>query len=1502
MLKLGIFYPFLLCLALMKKISLVSKITCVLFMLIVVGAVVFTMPLYKRLVRNVSSFTEEMFGKVTEVTGLTVSYDTFSPSVLSSINIKGVEVVDEQNQDIASIKNIRINYKILEIIKGDFTSFIRAVNINGVEVNLFALIETIQNIGGQEFNGEVDLEQILSYVPGNVTVKNVSLNYEDQVFAGIFNLKEIGIFNSQKKDSLDFMLETNANGLIKQNSMALSGKVFINGSLSTKLENSLVYISFSDLSNGTFAINKLNLLAGYKNDVVDIHTIQSVNPLAVDLKFDIKKKELSASIQSENLNPMTVVSFAGKSEATKILKNVRVTMDTRGSAVLKDNGSLEDIKFSTSGKTSLPSAVIPGGAVVSFDIAGNDRSVEVTRIAVDGKNCNLDGNLSFVFDTLQLGGNLNLNKYLLPNGNEISTELYFDPLDKGFMMFSPQIFIGDKALTALQTKVLPREDSFDFEMEVSDYSHFTSNEPGIISLNGSYLLDSNFIQTSISFNRIYVQSMLQFLEQCLDEKTKEQLVKADNFTAPYMFTGDVFVSTNFSSVSYNVPYLVMANTEKENQLLFVAVNGNDQNVQLDRFDLIFGKFAMNASAGLDFIPGSKDMTFYLDATSSSVPYHFQGAISSDAVKVAGDYGTDIEINFSKKKEISGTAFFENLPFSYEKIGIIVSADTSFKYTEETGPEVQVVKFALEETDATTSSSPKLVLSGNGTKYGAQLNSISYTDTYSTLEGFADIALNMNESIFESVGVNLSLKNPSGSGEELVLDAMVSNPDSVPLNIDALMNSLYISTLAEINHFSLNRFMAVKNSNNEVSATLSLSGNIAHPYALVDVKKISFLLANEMVGANGTVILEDSDLTIENFAVNQSQWKVKDIKGNISLKEMTGSVAARFETSGAKNIVLPMNLTVHDSYIPEGAFIPDNMLINLSSPGLGGSLFKKELPFDITAMYSPDFISFYSNEELGFTGTFTKTEGLYSQLNTSDILSATITGIFKDNDLNLSILNARADLSKLIKYIELNDALDITQGVLQGDVVMAGTYDTPEFFGQLEMENPKVHLPSVFAEDLSTDKITISASNNEIIVQKNAYSIGKNKIFDFDGKVVLNKWVLDSMAFNVKTLEKKSLPLKIKTPIVSVSGDVDCDLQLYLQDNVLDVNGSVSGEKVNIVSNLKDITNLSANENAIDVGNDFYVRTKLQLFLGTHVMLNFNPLLRCIFAPNTRIGLNIDTLNQNYEIDGKLSIKSGDIAYVNRNFYIKEGTIKFNPLQINNPQITVRAETREKDDKGQNVRIVLSAENQYLLDFNPRFSSIPGKSENEIYSLLGQVVIADLDQSEGAGNTAVNLLSAASGFAFQSVATRQLENKLRESLNFDIFSLRANFIQNMPTLINNNTPESISVGNFLDVSTVYIGKYLGSAMYADAMLNLSVANSDSSMAEDGKYLNRREWLLQPEIGFEFALPFSNNKLKFAESMDANFRFGMEGNLMMKDKLESFDFSIIPSVSMSLLWRF
>ena len=81
-------------------------------------------------------------------------------------------------------------------------------------------------------------------------------------------------------------------------------------------------------------------------------------------------------------------------------------------------------------------------------------------------------------------------------------------------------------------------------------------------------------------------------------------------------------------------------------------------------------------------------------------------------------------------------------------------------------------------------------------------------------------------------------------------------------------------------------------------------------------------------------------------------------------------------------------------------------------------------------------------------------------------------------------------------------------------------------------------------------------------------------------------------------------------------------------------------------------------------------------------------------------------------------------------------------------------------------------------------------------------------------------------------------------------------------------------------SLYIGKYLGSSLYIDAMLHISFEDGNTSnIASAGRML------FQPEFGMELESPFANIRVNLAPDINA----------LLKNQF-------VPSASVTLSWKY
>ena len=1456
-------------------------ISLAVFAFLILLSVFVSKPVGKLISNEFSSLVKSAQKEIYKTTSLQVSFKNLSPSIFSSVNLTGVSVCDDSDETVASIKKIKVNYSFWNLIHRRYENIISSIVIDGVDLKAEKLIPVITRLAenqNQEKNTQLDVNFFITYlkekfeitIPLNVSVKNVTVSYENETVQGALDIKKIGLVYTQKRQQLEISMKSVLSAFLKSNGFKISSSINLQGLLLNGLNDSSLTFTLSDLRAGNYFFNKFNLKLFFADDSFFLDTIQNTFPLLVDCSYSLKDKKLSAVVKTENLSPKQVFSSSVKSDFAQLFQSLKI--DSQASAVYQNGKLFWDL----TGDVLAPDG--EGWNLYSLKADGDERYFNIQNLSVKGEKYDASLNAGFDLKTLSLTGSAEVQKILLPNGNIISTELYFDPMDKGFMVFVPQVFIDDKVFTALQLNILPNVDSVDFTFEAYDYSHYENEEPSRIAVDGSYLFSSGFVQSSLSVNSFYLDSLLDTACKFLPLETSSKLQGYSSKLSTFMFSSDAYFSTDFNTFSYNVPYILCANTAVENQALMASVNGNEINLSLNDMNLVIGKNSFHASFNLDMDPSSSDIFFQCDFNAFNIPYHFSGNYLQDVLHVSGDYNLTLDVFLdglanTENPSLYGSIIADSFPIPVLDQTFTTTFDTTFSYNKEQGPEVKIIRFELDEASGQLSTNPHAFISGTLNRYGAQLHDISYSDLYSVMNGNADVYVNQENGIFDGVGLSLNLSN-SVTDESLSILMNASNPEQLPFSIDAFLHNYYFDCEIAANNISLNRWTYVNNENNTITASVSFTGTLEHPYVGVNIENCSAYFNGYIAKLTGAAYLEDELITADSFSINYNNLLFAVNKLNFSLDSYNGEMEGALLTElSNKNVDIPVSLKFYDAVKEQGKIIPQSCALTLSCPNLGGSFFKKQTGFFIDARKFGDLVTFSSSSNLGLNGIFNfSTKEINAELLSEGFMSMTAFGTVSETKIAIRLSKIFADLRNIFSYINLDDSIHVYNGILNGSINITGDIDNPEFTGACSVLKPEASITKVIPEKISTEKTMITLYQNEITVVENVYKVKKNSNLYAGCKIFMNKWNLDHIEGKVYTKEKASVPVTLDLIDAVIEGYASVDLDLVFEKKIFDVTGKVFAENAEARFNINMINRNKKKPPVITNCN-------VDVTLGSHAKLSVDPILRCVFVPDTSFNVVYDGELENLLLNGKFLLKSGDVSYLNRSFYIKEGEIQFTNNEISgllNPLVTITAETRERDEKGENIRIIFSAQNQYLQNLKPRFSSVPARSENEIMYLLGQIVIGD-------STNVRDFIFTASDYAISSTIGRKFENTLRDLMNFDIFSVRTNVIKNalsIGTDRENSSIKNYSFGNFFDNSTVYIGKYLGSSLYFDAMMH--VTYNERVLSEN---FFRSGLLFQPELGFEMESPFGNIRWNIAPNLEA---------LMKKQ--------FVPDSSLTLSWKF
>ncbi|MCR5723814.1 MAG: hypothetical protein K6G80_01855, partial [Treponema sp.] len=754
----------------MKHRTVSTGVGSTLFILMIVTALACVRPVYLRLSAALTVLEQQVLSVVEQRTGLVVSYEKLAPSVLSALNLKGVSLSDAvTGKKIADIRRITVSYRFPDFFSKKPLYAIKSVSVTGVTLEYDAvkdgaLLEKWRLLMPEEKKEvrpekrTIDFANLSLNLPFLVQLKNISLHYSDAKNDALLTVKRIALTSQFDGNGVEVKTEgrftCRSDALMEGKRRAVLASSFsVDGVFYPDLNGSAANLRLVAENTADYTVTNADLLVNYADSKLQVRSMRSVLPYSLYLEADSQTGTVFTSLSFENFEPLSLVrikrmpqrlrKFSGTtvngSAQASFSKKTGVSFSVDGSVTLPaavmaaaggagtgvsgagtnspgtGNGagsSVANASGAVSGtaRSASASSAVSGAAVtVSTKIHGDSDSIQIEKLSASGKTVQADFTGSYDVRQKQPSGVFSLEYFVLGNGNVISTEVYLEPLSAGFMCFSPQLFLGDRSLTALQLTAIPAVDSWDFVFECDDYSHADFEQSGHVRMEGSWLKGTGaggaYVQSQVSVNNLFVDSMLYDAAFFLSASSGKSLSAAAKNLSPYIMSSDLYLSSDFHSFSFNAPFFILANTQNDHELLMFAADGSNQTVQLSNFELQFGSMSASANIQADFDRGFDDFTFFGSATVNALPYSFNGNYARRWLSVSGDYG--FEAVLSLADEVTGSIRFSQLPVAAGKNVFAFSTESSFSWSEETGPTAELYSFSMEDASGASSLNPRM---------------------------------------------------------------------------------------------------------------------------------------------------------------------------------------------------------------------------------------------------------------------------------------------------------------------------------------------------------------------------------------------------------------------------------------------------------------------------------------------------------------------------------------------------------------------------------------------------------------------------------------------------------------------------------------------------------------------------------------------------------------------------------------------------------------------------
>jgi hypothetical protein len=419
-----------------------------------------------------------------------------------------------------------------------------------------------------------------------------------------------------------------------------------------------------------------------------------------------------------------------------------------------------------------------------------------------------------------------------------------------------------------------------------------------------------------------------------------------------------------------------------------------------------------------------------------------------------------------------------------------------------------------------------------------------------------------------------------------------------------------------------------------------------------------------------------------------------------------------------------------------------------------------------------------------------------------------------------------------------------RGDIEGSLRVVGPVNDPDLFGTLSAEGFEAEVPYVEGVVRAPRVFVLF---QEKTIRADRFAAGQEDAgATLEATILLSRWNVDQYEVVINTTGEEGFPIIQNFGPIAVDGTALGRLRIYATPSTTDVSGEITAEETSITL----IT-----EEPVEREPRKITTVDLTLVAGRRLEFLWPsrevPIVRAFARAGDQVRVVSASQDESFALDGTVSIRGGEIFYVNRNFYMRQGRIVFNEDEAGfDPVLSARAELREVGPRGP-VRIFLIAEESPLSQFSPRLESSPPLTDDEIVALLGGAIL-----EEGSTDVA-NLGSAVavtSDVVTQFGIMSQFERQVREALNVDLFSVRTQVFQNIVvgSLEQTEVPldtTAPSLGTYLDNTTVFLGKYLGSDLFLELLIELRARDP---LEQDVIAIGGME--VDPEIGLEFDTPF------------------------------------------------
>ncbi len=1401
-----------------------------------------------------------------EKTGIGLDYSSISPSILKHILIKNISVFDYTTKEqIGVVEQIKIEYNILSLLFGDYEEVIKYIRLNNANLTINrrkneALIEKMKllikkNEEPKDLEKEIEelntseenkLKAFFSDLkPLEIIISNCSLTLKDEdengegrsfniaISSGNAKVKEKDCFFSLSSSASYQTYKLDSINNVLQN---INISLHTDGEVKKDFSKAFGSVNLSANHSEIGKMETISLFALYEDNILKVSNLK-INPRNnFDVSWNITTNEITGNIKCTTFEPLSFFSFSNSTYSQ--FNKTSISSDTK--FYFKD---LNTWNFETDIALNLPSFKLNG---YSFDRVnletnanGKDGVVNVSSLKILEKRIEAFLKGQYDFNSNKTSGNLNITRLLLPSTESLSTNLFFNGDKQSYRVSAPYLKTGEQKLENIKVSILPRGSKYYFYFDATD-------DLGKYSVDGSILLaGSKFLEFHTTLDSVKAGTLLGIAKSVAPQVSKLPNI-VTNVIENTQITTEAYISTDFKNYSYNFVQVIFASIASDSFFTTFQVNGNNSSVFVEKINLLAGNVDVTGRSQAYF--ENEGAAFDAFFSINSIAYNISAIYVDHALSIYGDYGITINM-FLKDEILTGALLINELPIPL--LDSIFSMDASFEVAnlDDWKFECNLLKLAHTHELSANYDSFDFEMRGSGNNKKIFFNEIRLISNELPLLGSLDINFDYSNENETKSFANLVLKNET-TNELFTINSNFIKGDK-----------FYFDGTILAKDIALMRFFRNQTIRNTTNAEFNFLGSLDDFFVKLDLYSFNLATGGQDLLVKGAFSADDSTVRIESCDVEWGAHKIKDVEAKLLPFEAVGNLILDYDGKlGINKIKTGLTLSYSggnkSEYGKENIFTTfPRLFSNFTIECLFENLdYEKKLTVDhlnAVLVKEPGVLALSAGNNDEVYGIYLDDGTVSLHVDEKLPIRCNIDGKITNEKIDLNCLGLNVDIPLIWNLTPLIDTVTFENGTLLGDIKILGTKREPEFYSSLKCVGVKATSPLYAPELYGPVDIDVNLNATTLTVP---YTIVKGTSAKLYASVTseFSGWIPSDTVIKCGTLKNSMALMKTKNLAYHSDGYAGCDLTISISPGDVYLSGKANFDNGFFSIPFSDLHKIGQGSK----GSTTF-RMNLDVYLGKKAEYrwpnNDIPILRALVPSEKPIQLSVDSSIGYFDIKGASTIRGGEIFYIKRNFYIREGNINFvaTPLGFE-PLVSLRAEIRDKDEGGEPIKIILSAKDQNLENFTPKLETYPPRSETAIMQMLGQVFIGNVSRE----NFLQTALTTATDLVAQIGVFKKTESKIRDLLHVDAFSMRTLLIQNaiFGNLFRANSDTPLTIGNYFDNTSVYIGKYFGSQIYADALLHLSYYDPLLARGNITRKPVYGNLLFMPELGLEMATPF------------------------------------------------